>query len=244
MRLGGNANAQSYFRKAGLTDLRTKIEKKYTSKAAQSYRIVLAKMVDAEAAKRGEAVEGTVEDVGTSLLESLALAEEHESVAKESIQTMATLATAKGTLASQNPNAKGTLRTPPTSGNAPKLLLRKPSSGNQINMLKKKPSNVGSKLRVNKISTTTSNNQEEEFEDVEKTQKAAEISEGNNQQIVPDSSVQNNCSIEPPPETDPTPNEPVQTNLSPTKSPGVSKQSLAQGVAKLQAMNSDFFSMT
>lgn len=55
MRLGGNGNARSYFRKHGFTDLYGgKIDKKLKSKAAQSYKLELAKLVEAEAVKRGE----------------------------------------------------------------------------------------------------------------------------------------------------------------------------------------------
>lgn len=54
MRIGGNENAKKFFRKHGLTDFHTKTEKKYTSKAAVAYRAELAKLVEAEAAKRGE----------------------------------------------------------------------------------------------------------------------------------------------------------------------------------------------
>ena len=55
MRLGGNAAASTYFRKHGMDNAHQKIEKKYTSKAAVSYRTMLAKLVDAaDAAKRGE----------------------------------------------------------------------------------------------------------------------------------------------------------------------------------------------
>ena len=55
MRLGGNGNAKTYFRKHGITDMHGgKVEKKYTSKAAQSYKAALANLVIAAAAKRGE----------------------------------------------------------------------------------------------------------------------------------------------------------------------------------------------
>lgn len=54
MRIGGNENAKKFFRKHGCTDFHTKTEKKYTSKAAVAYRAELAKLVEAEAAKRGE----------------------------------------------------------------------------------------------------------------------------------------------------------------------------------------------
>lgn len=262
MRLGGNANAQAYFRKAGMTDMHAKIEKKYTSKAAQSYRSVLAKMVDAEAAKRGEAVDGAVEDSGKSLLEALSIADrkEQEAMMMERTQVDAAPTAAKATLASQNPNAKGTLRTPPTSGNAPilnntKLLLRKPS-GNSVNILKKKPSNVGNKLRVNKLTTTTTtNNTDEVFEDVEATQNAVVEADKEAKQAAEEALIAKR--LEPPgtlsaasvtlsPKTATIP-PPIKSApaASPAKSPLAEppKTTLDQGMAKLKAMNSDFFSM-
>jgi len=51
MRIGGNDNAKKFFRKHGCTD---SSEKKYTSKAAVAYKAELSKLVEAEAAKRGE----------------------------------------------------------------------------------------------------------------------------------------------------------------------------------------------
>lgn len=258
MRLGGNANAQAYFRKAGMNDLHTKIEKKYTSKAAQSYRAALSKLIEAEAAKRGEAVDGVVEDTGKSLLETLSLADakEQEDLMKGKIQGVL-VPEAKATLASQNPNAKGTLRTPPTSGNAPKLVIRKPASGTAINMLKKKPSNVGSKLRVNKLSTTTNSKNDEGFEDVESTQQAVVENERLEKKIADDAEIAkmqevpvssnggtslgtNGMSTIP---IQTAPSVP-QTPLSATKSPstGPQKTTMAEGMAKLKAMNSDFFS--
>jgi Putative GTPase activating protein for Arf len=238
MRLGGNANAITYFRKQGLTDMRTKIEKKYTSKAAQSYRAVLAKMVDAEAVKRGEIVDGAVEDNGKSLLEALSIVDqkEQEAFMKESRITGSVPAAAKATLASQNPNAKGTLRTPPTSGNAPKLnMLRKPTT-NTVNMLKKKPSTVGGKLRVNKL--TSNSTTDEGFEDVDTTVKAAA-------EVVAAAQPK----ITPAPVAPITPQIPIPVQVKPAAALPTSpveqpKQTLEQNVAKLKAMNSDFFSMT
>ena len=65
MRLGGNGNARAYFRKHGFTDLYgSKTDKKYKSKAAQSYKVELAKLVqDAGAAIR----QWTLRGAGPSL---------------------------------------------------------------------------------------------------------------------------------------------------------------------------------
>ena len=57
MRIGGNGNARAFFRKHGISDMHTKIEKKYNSKAAAAYRAELKNLVNAEARKRGEVIE-------------------------------------------------------------------------------------------------------------------------------------------------------------------------------------------
>ena len=57
MRIGGNDNARKFFAKHGCTDMHGKTEKKYTGKSAVAYRAELAKLVEAEAAKRGEGSE-------------------------------------------------------------------------------------------------------------------------------------------------------------------------------------------
>merc|ERR1711957_731859 len=63
MRLGGNGNARSYFRKHGFTDLYGgKSDKKYKSKAALSYRSELKKTLDEAAAKRGKNENGKNDD--------------------------------------------------------------------------------------------------------------------------------------------------------------------------------------
>ena len=144
MRLGGNKHAREYFQKHGFTDLQG--EKKYKSKAAQMYKVELSKLV---AAHRGES---DAEAEAAEALQNLQLADQPlaAAAAVKAIEEAKPVAT----LASQNPNAKGRLETPPSSGNGPKLVLRKLSSGasvNSKNLLKKKPATTG-KLRVNKLS--------------------------------------------------------------------------------------------
>ncbi|GAX25489.1 ADP-ribosylation factor GTPase-activating protein 2/3 [Fistulifera solaris] len=146
MRLGGNKNAREYFQKHGFTDFHGKVEKKYKSKAAQMYKVELSKLV---AAHRGET---DAEAEAAEALQNLALVDQPQAIAA----AIKPLEEAKpvATLASQNPNAKGRLETPPSSGNGPKLVLRKLSSGastNSKNLLKKKPA-TSTKLRVNKLS--------------------------------------------------------------------------------------------
>jgi Putative GTPase activating protein for Arf len=241
MRLGGNANALAYFRKQGMTDMRTKIEKKYTSKAAQSYRSVLAKMVDAEAEKRGELVEGLLEDTDKLLLDALSLADQNEMQGFEHETTSTAVSvpvSAKATLASQNPNARGTLRTPPSSGNAPKssLIIRKPTTAT-INMLKKKPNIVSNKFRVSKLSSNETT--DEAFEEVSTTTSTTV-------DIAADARVSIMSTLS----EAVVPKNPITVRQSPTATINTSpladppKQTLEQNVAKLKALNSDFFSMT
>lgn len=156
MRLGGNKNAREYFQKHGITDFSG--EKKYKSKAAQLYKVELSKLV---AAHRGET---DAEAEAAEALHTLKLADQTQAtVAAKPIQEAKSVAT----LASQNPNAKGRLETPPSSGGGPKLVLRKLSSGastNSKNLLKKKPATT-SKLRVNKLSMNVGGTSE--FDNVE-----------------------------------------------------------------------------
>lgn len=198
MRLGGNANARAYFRKHGFTDLYGgKAEKKYKSKAAVSYRQELARLVNEEAAKRGEGVDssggdGSIngEDGGTSsLLMNLDLADkknmEEEAKAKlaaaraENGSTSAGVLRPSSKLASSMPGASRLVvpgkKTGATTGGVG--MLRKPSASS--NLLKKK-TNMGGKLRVNKLSVKLPVNgngaglsatKDDDFEDVEETQK-------------------------------------------------------------------------
>jgi ADP-ribosylation factor GTPase-activating protein 2/3 len=264
MRLGGNAPAATYFRKHGISDAHQKIEKKYTSKAAQSYRTVLAKLVDAEAAKRGEgsAVTDDGDTNGSLLLDSLNQAETEEfSKALNAPSQQVGAAVSKAIPASQLPGAKGRLLTPPSSGNAPSLVLRKPASSASVNMLKKKPS--GSKtmtLRLNKLPSTESagsnktngqGSDDGEFEDIDTTvksvaeaeelarvteaQKAHELAEALEKQIA--------ISAPAPapviPVTAPTVIATVPPHLSPAAN--APKQSLADSIAKMKAETGDFF---
>jgi hypothetical protein len=173
-----------------------KIEKKYTSKAAISYRTVLAKLVDNEAIQRGEdsatsSTGGTSNSddtmSGKSLLESLNMMDDEEMKQKMLSATRPSstvgVAVAKAVPVSQLPGAKGRLMTPPSSGNAPTLTqIRKPassssstSSGNALNLLKKKPSGsskaVALKMGSNKLSNNNMTNgtatSDDHIEDIE-----------------------------------------------------------------------------
>ena len=197
MRLGGNANAREYFRKHGLTDMNTQIEKKYKSKAAQSYRKVLGDLVEAEAVKRGEVTSGatTTADAASSnggtssnstnnpLMDSLLAADLRDeqvaaraAVASADNTATAQLAVAKAVQASQMHAGKGKLLTPPSSGNAPKIVLRKPSSGNSLGMFKKKPTAKSSGLRVSSTTSSRSNDgnsSDDGMEDIDQTMRKA-----------------------------------------------------------------------
>lgn len=211
MRLGGNGNARAFFRKQGLTDFYQKTEKKYKSKAAVAYRAELAKLVEAEAAKRGEGTSTTTArnvDVDvesttttTSLLDNLDLRQQQQQNAKAKAKLAAaraassdSTAQSKAKLASAMPGASKLAVTtkPPTSGGGgSKLVLRKPSSGNlsASKILKKKHSNVTSKLRVNKLSVngdSTNNDEDDGFEDVETTQKKVAEAEKEAEQVKAD----------------------------------------------------------
>lgn len=272
MRLGGNGNARQFFRKHGFSDFHGKIEKKYKSKGAQAYRSELDKLVKAEAAKRGEgaaaAAAGDTADSASALLNNLDLREQSESeqAAKDKLAAARSASAApaqpKAKLASQLPGAKGRLTTPPSSGNAPTIVLRKPAGSTSNvgkNLLKKKPSGaMSSRLRVNKLSTSTASD-DEGFEDVEATQKKAAEAEKEAKQVKEDEAMArklqqtmngngaaptlnaaNTTTVPPPKPAAPalTVNPPANAN---PKELDNQPSSMEAGVARLKAMNSDFF---
>jgi len=202
MRIGGNKNARSFFRKHGFTDLSG--GKKYKSKAAVSYRAELAKLVEVEAAKRGETTITDSSAGGSTLLDNLddTMKKQQNAEARQKIAAArsGTGAGSAGVLhavnrkASDLDGARKLQVTPPNSGQlklnppgagatggagaGPKLVLRKPSSGSSMGarMLKKKPSSgLSTKLRINKLSVGTgaTSKDDDGFEDVAETQKRA-----------------------------------------------------------------------
>jgi len=138
------------------------------------------------------------------------------------------------------------------------------------NLLKKKPSNTGSKLRVNKLpsfgtaSSHVSNTSEAEengttddgFEDIEATQQNAKQLEEEAKQLAQDEMMARQLQKElnngngvaapvPPapvgtPATEP-PAAPVPASQPTPTATTSSKTTMAEGMAKLKAMNSDFF---
>jgi ADP-ribosylation factor GTPase-activating protein 2/3 len=199
MKCGGNANARAFFRKHGLTDLYGgKTEKKYTSKAAVLYRAELAKLVEAEAVKRGEGTSTnttTVEATG-SLLDNLDLREQMErdneaktKLAAARAASSGGTAQSKAKLASSMPGANKLVITKPSNtGGGSKVVLRKPSGNlSASKMLKKKSSNVGgSKLRVNKLSVGGGDVDDDGFEDIETTRQNVAAAEKEAEQLKAD----------------------------------------------------------
>lgn len=251
MRLGGNKNAREFFRKHGMTDMHSKIEKKYTSKAAQAYKAELAKLVNGEAAKRGEGAISDGADSSSDLLANLELADKEaqdgEARAKlaEARVAAAQPAQAKAQLASTMPGAKRLVVTPPSSGNAPKFVLRKPAgnAGSSFNMMKKKPAGAANKLKANRLNVTptkeeTANNHADEFNNFEDPQKIDKSASAPVPPIAPLQVVQ------------PTTNGSSNGAKSATDQPQVAKPAetkpqafaMKDGVDKLKMMNSDFFS--
>ena len=197
MRLGGNGSARSYFRQMGCSDLGG--SKKYKSKAAKSYRAELDKLVQAEAAKRGEGTVGdvnggeTTEGGSNALLDNLKEVDlkKQQEEAKEKLEAARTassggkgasgILTPKAQLASQMPGASKLIIKPKGNLGA----LRKPAS-TSTNRLKK-PMKMSSKLRVNKLSmkltTPGTKNDADGFEDVEETRKNVKAAEEKEEQL-------------------------------------------------------------
>lgn len=233
MRLGGNANARKFFRQHGLTDMHGKIEKKYTSKAAVSYRNELKKQVDAAAVARGEAVAMDANDVAKagSLLENLALQDKADAAAAlvdlQKSNKQPVTAQPKAVLASKNASAKGKLVvTPPNSGGLKAPMLRKPASKASSTMLLKKKSSGGAttKLRVNKLSVTKLG--DDDFDDIGAIKDEPEPAPAPAPVAQP--------VVVAPPAPAPAP-VPAPIPVSP-------QSSMETGMSKLKAMNSDFFS--
>lgn len=258
MRLGGNGNARSYFRKHGFTDLYGgKTEKKYKSKAAVSYKAELKKLVQAEAAKRGEGIaEASEADKTTNILANLELADQKGQEAEAKAKLAAARAASGKPAGILAPKAKPAASMPgasklsvPSGG-----MLRKPKSSSSSSagarLFKKKPTGGGSKLRVNKLSMNLPSNgsttSTDDFEDIETTQKAvadaekeAKKEEEEKAKVAADTNdsvVQATNDPAPAEVPEPTPEPPVEKKAEPEGT------TMEQKMAKLKAMNGDFFS--
>jgi len=261
MRLGGNGNARKHFKSVS-----GKTKKKYESRAAKSYRTELAKLVQAAAIQRGEEVSDANKraagDASNSMMDTLNMSEQQmqDAVAKERLAEARHAAQgpaqSKAKLASELPGAMK-LRTPPSSGNAPKLgQLRKlgnttSSSAATSKFLKKKPSSTGNKLRINKLSmgttaATASNGDGDDFEDIATTQKTAATAEDEVKQVASDEALaqklQKELTVAPPAAAASA--APLQNGNAVSKPPMPAKPALSsmeQNIAKMKAQNQDFF---
>lgn len=175
MRIGGNENAKKFFRKHGCTDFHTKTEKKYTSKAAVAYRAELSKLVEAEAAKRGEGSIDASSSAGGNLFENAdaAMTKSLEEEARARVDaarsnggaasSSAGVLQPSAKLASQMAGAKGKLvtptgtpsPTPPPSGGVKGGVLKPPSS-NGPKLVLRKPGTTTASSRLLKKSSTAS----------------------------------------------------------------------------------------
>lgn len=255
MKFGGNTNAATYFRKHGMTDQYTKIDKKYKSKAAQSYKNVLGKLIEEAALKRGEGEtvaadkEDSITNGTTNLMESLELADRQEQEAAAqaaAASNKTTHAVSKAVPASQLAQAKGKkLVTPPSSGNAPKLVLRKPSSssstGSNLLLKKKKPTKTAMKLTMKKKKDTGGNDSSDDgMEDINVTQQRNRAEAARKAQEAQESYQQAKQKAE-------TAKEQAAalaataSKAPPSHSGTVPKQSMADSIAKMQADNNNFF---
>lgn len=261
MSLGGNGNAREFFRKHGFSDLYgAKAEKKYKSKAAIAYKAELQKLVDAAAAKRGEAAETTGPTVVGNLLENLELKEKQDEQQLARLKLEEAKAGSKDVshgvlapsakLASAMPGASKL--TVPSGG-----MLRKPATSTGANFLMKKPSTSTNKLRVNKLSINLPSNgtKDDDFEDIEATQKSAASAIEEKKQIAVDKAMAKTVQTELEVESTTTngasgPVAPVPVVASPVlptpislKSPeSPKKATMEDNVSKLRAMNEGFFS--
>lgn len=260
MRLGGNGNARAYFRKHGFTDLHGgKTEKTYKSKAALSYKSVLAKLVLTEAEKRGNVTgKNGGNTLDNDLLANLDLADrktvEEEAAAKLAAARNGSLADAdvakpSNKLASSMPGASRLMV--PKKKTANVGIMRKPTTSSSKLLMKKS----GGNIRVNKLSMKLPMNgkggldNDDKFEDVEITQQKSAEAERLTKQMSEDEAMarnlQENLSVTEGGLTSPigsTQKTEVTTEIS--KVTSVKTKPVAtkdDNLAKLKNMTSDFF---
>mmetsp|Transcript_23920 Transcript_23920/g.36876 ORF Transcript_23920/g.36876 Transcript_23920/m.36876 type:complete len:341 (+) Transcript_23920:488-1510(+) len=199
MRIGGNGNAMQYFRKHNCANLTG--EKKYKSKAATAYRAELAKLVEAEASKRGDAsatAADTTTKSTTNLMDALTISDQQQQKAEaaaaaannnstSSTNTLNMVAKPKMQLASQKPGASKLMIIKKTApGGSTSSANGGASIGSKSTMLlKKKPAvklGGATKLKMNtarpmatKQRVEVDDGDDDGFEDIGVTQeKAAE----------------------------------------------------------------------
>lgn len=178
MRIGGNGPALKYFQKHNCANLTG--EKKYKSKAAVSYRAELAKLVEAEALKRGEvtATNTSSASINTgSLTEALKVSDEKEAElkSKKTAPSLQMVANPKMQLASQKPGASKLMvikKTPNGTSTKTNGLKVLPKSNM---LLKKKPVvKLGGASKISASSGATKlEDNDDDFEDIAVTQEKA-----------------------------------------------------------------------
>jgi len=269
MRLGGNGNARAYFHKHGFKDLYGgKTEKMYNSKAALSYKSVLAKEVLAEAEKRANVTgknggNTTGTGLDNSLLANLDLADKQKldeeaavklAAARNGSLADADVAKPSNKLASSMPGASRLMV--PKKKNSNVGVMRKPTTSSSKLLIKKS----GGNIRVNKLSMKLPmngkggiGNDEDKFEDVEETQKKSAEAERLTKQMSEDEALarnlQENMSVTGGSTTAPSisttvskPKAEVSTersNVTSAKTKPVATKH--DNLAKLKNMTSDFF---
>jgi ADP-ribosylation factor GTPase-activating protein 2/3 len=271
MRIGGNGPARAYFRKHGMT-LEVgggSSIKKYQSKSASSYRAELKKLVEAEARKRGEGLpssepsSATSTEKATSLLQNLSVGDQM------SMETEAKEKLAAARAASDKKESKPTFRPAASlhSGKGKLVMgagkLQKPgaTSTTSAMLLKKKSSSFGankSRPKVNKLgSAKLTNGANDGFENIEETQRKAAEAEEERKQMEADEAMARQLQQEmdgdgatlssgykPTSSSVSSPSRPVQA--APAAAPAVSSEpkitKMEENMARLKAMNSDFFS--
>jgi len=270
MRLGGNGNARTYFRKQGFTDLYGgKTEKKYKSKAAVSYKSELAKLVVAEAEKRGDNAGQNGGNIGNTgldnnLLMNLDLVDKKRVDEEAAAKLAATRNGNNGTVGVAEPSTKLASSMPgasrlmvPKKKNPTVGIMRKPTTSSSKLLIKKK----GGNLRVNKLSMKLPMNgkggadtDDDKFEDVEETQKKSAEAEQLTKQTAEDEALARNLQNElslngnsTPPATFGSTAASEQGAKAPIEKPkvmGVKTKPVAtkdDNLAKLKNMTSDFF---
>jgi len=264
MRIGGNGNARDYFRKhncIGLTG-----EKKYRSKAAQSYKEVLAKMVDTAALKRGEVVTSSNKaESADSLMEALSISDkkEMETTKKASVPSLVMVAKPKAQLASQKPGASKlvVIKKPGNGGisstkKSALLFKTKPASSGTSGATKFNMKFKTTQLSSGKLKPSDGDDLDDEFEDIEVTRQKAADTASEAKQLAADeeyarslqAELNNGLSLQEKPTTTPTMTyrtsnvSTVSTTLNGNSSALPKKtSSMDENLMKMKSMTNDFF---
>jgi hypothetical protein len=247
-----------------------KVEKKYTSKAAQSYKAALANLVIAAAAKRGEGptaaasaacLENGDDMEGNSLLANLDAADKKNQDAEakmklDAARTSSGVLRPQAKLASSLAGASRLLVKPGGGGLG---TLRKPTSGTSSLLMKKKGSLTSTRPKARtklsmKLTTNGSvdkGDDDDTFEDIEETRKNVAESQviakqeaedaALAKQLQEDMIINGGASFDEPVVIVADP-EPVSAPVA-APAPSISKKPTKdENIAKLKSMTNDFFS--